>query len=224
METPNDRRRRAYRAGARMTRERIGREAPEDARALEAVRASDVLVVPGAYDHVELVLEALEMPHTPVHPGSLVAAGLRPEQLLVVNCPGHLPREAITLVRDFVASGGSLFTTDWALRHVLEPAFPGVLEYNERPTRDEVVRIEVRDHDNPFLRGVIDPGDEPLWWLEGSSYPIRVRDPGRVDVLITSRRFPHRGKRRASAAVGLSAYKDLRVFPKTPFQTKMPAP
>jgi hypothetical protein len=192
METPNDRRRRAYRAGARMTRERIGREAPEDARALVAVRASDVLVVPGQYDHVELVLEALEMPHTPVHPGSLVAAGLHPEQLLVVNCPGHLPRQAITLVRDFVASGGSLFTTDWALRHVLEPAFPGVLEYNERPTRDEVVRIEVRDHDNPFLRGVIDPGDESLWWLEGSSYPIRVRDPGRVEVLITSRELGDR--------------------------------
>ena len=42
------------------------------------------------------------------------------------------------------------------------------------------------DRDNPFLRGVIDEGDDPQWWLEGSSYPIRVLDPERVQVLITS--------------------------------------
>ena len=33
-----------------------------------------------------------------------------------------------------VHAGGTLVTTDWALRHVIEPAFPGVLAYNERPT------------------------------------------------------------------------------------------
>ena len=89
-------------------------------------------------------------------------------------------------VRDFVAQGGSLFTTDWALTHVVEKAFPGVLAYNGRPTADDVVRIEVCSHDNPFLDGVIEPGDDPLWWLEGSSYPIRIVDPSRVEVLLTS--------------------------------------
>jgi hypothetical protein len=86
----------------------------------------------------------------------------------------------------FVEGGGSLFSTDWALRHVLEPAFPGLVAFNEHPTADDVVRIEVRAHDNPFLRGVIDPGEDPLWWLEGSSYPIRVLDAERVQVLIAS--------------------------------------
>ena len=42
------------------------------------------------------------------------------------------------------------------------------------------------EHDNPFLRGVMDPGDDPLWWLEGSSYPITVLDPERVQVLLKS--------------------------------------
>ena len=125
---------------------------------------------------------------------------LRPEQLLVVNCPGQLDRLTVQRIRDFVSAGGSLFTTDWALRHVLEPAFPGVLEYNERPTRDDVVRVEIRSAGNPFLRGVIDPGEDPLWWLEGSSYPIRVLDPG-VDIhiparddLILTKRFADRPK------------------------------
>ena len=54
------------------------------------------------------------------------------------------------------------------------------------PELDDVVRIEVLDRDHRFLQGVLEDGDDPLWWLEGSSYPIRVLDPERVQVLITS--------------------------------------
>ena len=185
-DNPQDNRRRAYAAGSRIARERMAADAPIDAAALAAVEASDIVVVPGTYDHVEQVLAALELPHTLVPPGQLGAVRLRPEQLLVVNCPGQLDRREIAQVREFVERGGSLFTTDWALRHVIEPAFPGVLAYNERPTADDVVRIEIRNRDNPFLRGVLDDADDPVWWLEGSSYPIRVLDPSRVEVLLTS--------------------------------------
>lgn len=180
-------RQRAYRAGASMARERLRREAPEDAAALDEVKESDVVVVRGCFDHVEQVLGALDMPHTAIDDRQLARIELRPEQLLVVNCPGTVGGHQIPKIRDFVAAGGSLFTTDWALKHVVEPCFPGVISYNERPTRDDVVRIEVTDHDNPFLKGVMDGADDPQWWLEGSSYPIRVEDTERVKVLIKSR-------------------------------------
>lgn len=186
-----DGRSRAYLAGARMTRMRMRADAPLDAAALEAVEASDVVVVRGCYDHVEQVLDALELPYTRIDGPQLAQVTLRPEQLLVVNCPGEVPREVVERIRSFVEGGGSLFSTDWALRHVVEPAFPGMVAYNERPTADDVVRIEVRDHDNPFLRGVMDGADDPQWWLEGSSYPIRVLDP-RVQVLITSKELAAR--------------------------------
>jgi hypothetical protein len=126
------------------------------------------------------------MPYTTVGGEALDRVELRPEQLLVVNCPGHVSGRAIGRIRTFVEAGGSLFTTDWAVRHVLEPAFPGLVAYNDRPTRDDVVRIEVLDRENPFLKGVMDEADDPQWWLEGSSYPIRVLDPSRVQVLLTS--------------------------------------
>jgi len=187
-----DERAKAYRAGARMAKERITREAPLDAAALEAVEASDVIVVSGQYDHVEQVLGALETPFTQVARGQLSQVELRREQLLIVNCPGELPSRDVARIRDFVTIGGSLFTTDWALRNVVERAFPGTVAYNDRPTRDDVVPVEVLDHDNPFLRGVIDGRDEPQWWLEGSSYPIRVLDPDRVRVLIASRELGRR--------------------------------
>jgi hypothetical protein len=175
-----------------MARERIAREAPLDAAALGQVEAADLVVIAGVYDHVGRVLDALEMPFTRIEPDRLSAIHLRPEQLLVVNCPGQVAPDDINRVRDFVSAGGSLFTTDWALRNLVQPAFPGTIEHAGRVTRDDVVPIEVFDHDNPFLTGVIDGRDEPQWWLEGSSYPITVVDHDRVRVLIASRRLERR--------------------------------
>jgi hypothetical protein len=185
-------RRRAYEVAGHIVKERMRREASADADAVAAIEASDILVVPGAYDHVEQVLEALSLPFTIVHAEQLPATDLQPHQLLVVNCPGALDPRALRRVAAFVHAGGSLFTTDWALKHVLEPAFPGVVAYNEQPTPDAVVRVEISDHDNPFLTGVMDGADDPQWWLEGSSYPIRILDRARVKVLLRSRELGER--------------------------------
>jgi hypothetical protein len=151
-----------------------------------------VVVVTGVYDHVERVLEALEMPCTRIAPGQLGGIDLRPQQLLVVNCPGHVAPGSITQIRDFVTKGGSLFSTDWVLQNVVQPAFPGTVEFTRPPTADDVVPIEVLDHDNPFLAGVMDGQDDPQWWLECSSYPITIFDRDRVQVLISSRQMERR--------------------------------
>jgi hypothetical protein len=182
-----DDREKAYRAAAAITREQLRRDAPERARALDEVEKSDVVVVAGTYDHVESVLQALHVPHTLIDVGAVDRLRLRPEQLLIVNCPGQVSPRGVTRIRRFVEEGGSLFTTDWALKHVVEPAFPGVLAFQKSPTADDVVRIEVNDHDNIYLQGVLDGQDDPQWWLEGSSYPITILDAERVQVLITSR-------------------------------------
>lgn len=187
-----DRTARAYEAGAQMTRERMRREAPDHEEALRAVDSSDVVVVRGCYDHVERVLRALDVPFTAIAPESLGRVALRPEQLVAINCPGQVEPAATLRIRDFVAAGGSLFTTDWALHHVIEPAFPGTIEWNHVSTRDDVVRIEVRSRENPFLRGVLEGADDPQWWLEGASYPIRILDPARVEVLLASRDLANR--------------------------------
>jgi len=166
--------------------------APLDAEALERVQASDVVVVAGRYDYVELVLEALEVPFHTVTPPQLAGVSLQPTQLVVVNCPGTGLQGSLRQLCAFVAAGGSLFTTDWALRHVVERAFPGVLAYNGQPTADDVVRIEVRDRQNPFLTGVMDGADDPQWWLEASSFPIRILSPERVEILLSSAELKNR--------------------------------
>ena len=191
----------AYQAAGKISKSRMAQEAPLDAAALEAVEASDIVVVTGCYDHVEQVLGALEVPYQVVDSDHLYQIALRPEQVLVVNCPGNVSPAAIVRIRAFVAAGGTLFTTDWALRNIVEPAFPGTIEYNDRSTGDEVVRIEVVEADSPYLAGVLDGENDPQWWLEGSSYPIRVLDAEQVRVLIRSRELGERYGEEAVAVV-----------------------
>ncbi len=85
-----DRMARAYEAAAKIAKLRIVEDSPDDARALEGVRDSDIVVVPGEYDQVELVLDALQMPYMKLAPEQVARTPLRPEQLLIVNCPGKL--------------------------------------------------------------------------------------------------------------------------------------
>ena len=191
----------AYMFAAEVVKGEIRRDAPLTAEALEEITASDLIIVGGCYDHVERVLEALEVPFIKVSDQQLSDLNLSPEKLLIINCPGNLSESSLREVAKFVESGGTLFTTDWALRNVIEPAFPGVIEYNDTPTGDDVVRIELLDPKSPYLQGVMDVNDDPQWWLEGSSYPIRILDKDKVRVLITSKELGEKYGEEAVAVV-----------------------
>jgi hypothetical protein len=63
---------------------------------------------------------------------------LRADQVVIVNCPGQFSGGGLETIRRFVAASGTLVTTHWALHTTVERAFPGTIEYNQRPTRDDV--------------------------------------------------------------------------------------
>ena len=176
----------AYRIAHELLKDRLQQNAPEMLAALETIQEADVLVVRGQYDHIEDVFRHSGTPFTPVLGNDLARVLLRPDQIVFVNCPGLIPEPALRSLAAFVQDGGFLFTTDWALRHVLEPAFPGYVEYNQRRTADEVVRVQIHQGDDPFLSSLIGADDDPQWWLEASSYPIRILSPEKVSVLVTS--------------------------------------
>jgi len=179
----------AYRAATRIS---DGQRPREEAELLEGLESSQVVVVRGRYDRVEDVLKIMEIPHRVIDVAAVARAEFHPRQMVIVNCPGTISDRGVPVLKEFVSAGGHLFTTDWALKHVLERAFPGVVAHNGRQTHDEVVRIEVKDARDPYVAGVFHEGDDPLWWLEGSSYPIRVLAPETVSVLITSRELEAR--------------------------------
>ena len=188
----------AYRVADELLKHRLRDKAPGALDEIAGLTRADVLVTRGCYDWIESVFARSGIPHTVVEPRLLDRAELDPDQVIFVNCPGKLRRRAVHRVRQFVHDGGFLFTTDWALKNVLEPAFPGYVEYNGTPTRDDVVGIDVRGADDPFLSSIVGPDDEPQWWLEGQSYPIRVLRHDDVEVLIAS---PELGRKYGEAPV-----------------------
>jgi hypothetical protein len=177
----------AYRVAGRAVRERIRAERPSDARELDGVTAPEVAVVTGQYDHIERVLHATAVPFTRVAPDRAASLDWDRLQVLLVSCPGMIEPRARERIAPWVRRGGYLLTTDWALKHLVEPAFPGVLRHNGAQTADTVVRIEGGDAvDDPLISGFLENGRQPLWWLESASYPIEVLDPARVRVLVRS--------------------------------------
>lgn len=182
----------SYKAGAFFTRLKMSRDDPEMAKALDDVKEADVVMVDGVYDHGHMVLQLAGIPFSRVTTNQVDNIELRPDQTVFVNCPGEVGPKGLRKLVTFVNDGGLLITTDWALRHVIEPGFPNTVRYNERSTKDEVVRINVLDPENPILDGFLEEGVDPLWWLEGSSYPIEVLDKDRVKVLVESKELKDR--------------------------------
>lgn len=193
LKTDQERRmKRAYRIATEMAKDKMLEERPDDAKILVSLEESDLVVIKGDYDHIEVNLEFMGMPFITISPRQIDSMRLRDDQMVFVNCPGHLTGRGIKLLSDFVERGGFLFSTDWALKHVLEPAFPGYVRFNRRETGDEVVRVQNHDPDNPHVQMFLGPEDDPVWWLEGSSYPIEIQDKKNVRVLISSKELKNR--------------------------------
>lgn len=180
----SERQDRAYQISARAYRQRLDRRRPKDARLLESTRAAELVEVRGDYDHVGSVLRASGLPFVSVSPDRLHELDWESAQVMWVNCPGRLDDEAIRKVAKWVREGGHLATTDWALKYLLEPAFPGKVRHNGLSIPDCVVKVEPLG-ESPLLGGFDDDGRDALWWMERASHPCEVLDPS-VRVLVRS--------------------------------------
>ena len=168
----------AYEIAGAILRENI---ADTDRERLEAMKPENVLVVPGTYDRIGSVLDAVGVPYVE---GKPTKAALKEAQVMIVNCPGDALSRRKDQVRDWVASGGRLWTTDWAVVP-LQEMFPNYIRWNGKVTKDECIRLDKdsRGVDEITVSGPVP--ERPVWWLEGSSYPFKVsRD---VEVMLTSK-------------------------------------
>ena len=177
----------AYRVAQEMLKDRLKDVDQSMADEFDGLNSSDVIVVRGTYDFIEQVFDGIGLKYKIVSEEAIESIQLDPEQIVFINCPGDISNKALRNLVSFVEKGGFLFTTDWALRHVIEKGFPGYIQYNGRSTIDEVVRVEVLTKDDPFLQSLIGKEDDPQWWLEGSSYPITVLDDRKVETMVRSK-------------------------------------
>ncbi|MBI4021318.1 MAG: hypothetical protein HY369_03680 [Candidatus Aenigmarchaeota archaeon] len=182
----------AYAAAARGYRETLALSGRRELDQLNRLASAHTLVVAGNYDRAEDVLGALSVPYRSVRRSKRCAADLRRVRTIIVNCSTSGDEVDVESLRRFVAGGGTIVTTDWALFDVVEEAFPCFIEANGQRTADDVVSVELGDAGQRFLGDLVTPGDEPRWWLELSSHPIRILRKRDVDVLIQSREMGRR--------------------------------
>ena len=173
----------AYQTAAESFKEQV----EPDKDAYKRLLTQKAVVVRGCYDHTERVLDALGLSFKAVPPEALATLEIPSEHPLFINCPGNLPSDSIRWLRKWVETdGGCVVTTDWALPNCVQKAFPGFIEHNGRSTMDDVVSVAVAPEGRAMLGDLIAADDDPRWWLEGASHPIRVLDSDRVQVLIES--------------------------------------
>ena len=173
-------------AAAQILRAKLSNDDPEALKALDKLSDKDIIVIAGSMDHIEQILAAAGMKYALIPPERVAALDLNADQIVMVNCPGNMPEEGVKRLERFVRAGGLLYTTDWALKNVIERAFPEMIKHNGHSTGDHVTPVNIKQiHHNLMSDILLRAGDQPQWWLEGGSYPIEVLNK-RVEILAES--------------------------------------
>ena len=154
----------------------------------------------GSFDKIGRVLESLRLPYkrkNPYEVRDLTEADFETFKVIFWNCGDPLPQDDMTAVakrlETFVRHGGYLFTTDWAIQHVLMRAFPGYVTSTGRGMSlpETIVDIEPArgSSDHPLLDGVFLPDVRGRWWLEELAFDVGIgpRGRGHVEPLISSK-------------------------------------
>jgi len=153
----------------------------------EILKGTDIVVVLGRWDRVQVVLEDLQVKHQAIRAQQIKTFGVSPKQVVLINCEGSVDSETTRYLQWFVVAGGYMATTDWALVNALTRTFPKVFAgYVRQSTGNDVVVVEPAAPEHPVLRGVFRPNVELKWWLEIQAFPIKVDDPLRAVVLVDS--------------------------------------
>lgn len=142
-----------------------------------------VLEIKGHWDKADRTMQNLGIPHKAISARQLSSTPLNGAAVVVVNCGGELPRSALQPLRDFVARGGYLLTTDWALSNMLKQTFPGFVDWNGGKSKGNVVDAAVVDFDPDVFKGTV---TNTVWKLDVESHTVRVLNKSAVRVLARS--------------------------------------
>jgi hypothetical protein len=211
--------------------DRMRRERPADLRTMERMRDDDVIVVKSQkfMDEVEKVLTALNVKHKLVEKAEFETLTLDPtRQVIVFQCPGKDRKDTpqnesvqfsdatIAKVREFVARGGYMISSDLQLGYVLARAFPEVITHQGTTSnRDkEPAEITISPHpsavNHPLMRDVFPLGswtEQQFTWQLFMTCDVAAPNPG-ITELVTSSQM-------ADLSQGLHAVAFTFTFPPT---------
>jgi hypothetical protein len=155
-------------------------------REAEVAKAA-VVVVRGSADAMEQVLAKAKVNFVVVSPEELADLPLHSKQVVMVNCRGEMGEEARQRLKRFVTAGGFLYTTDHAVKEVIERLFPNTLAWTGTSTTEEIVPVKLSGtEEDRGLLNALGGNAKELWQVAGGGYPVKVLDAKRVKVLMSS--------------------------------------
>lgn len=146
-----------------------------------------VVIVRGSADAMEQVLGRAKVKFVLVSPDELAELPLHSKQVVMVNCTGQMSDAARARLKRFVTAGGFLYTTDHAVKYVIEDLFPGTLAFTGRSSAQEVVPVKLSgSEEDRGLLSALGGNAKEFWQVAGGGMPVKVLDPKRVKVLMSS--------------------------------------
>jgi hypothetical protein len=136
------------------------------------IQKSEIIEIRGKWDNAGHILHSFGLPYTQVNANELNEKSLQRCKVLIVNCGAHISTESQNLIRSFIAQGGYLVTTDWALNECVTPCFPGYVKWSGEYSQAGVLNdARTVTKDDTFIRAVISPA---RWKLEDKSELVQI--------------------------------------------------
>jgi len=142
-----------------------------------------IVEVAGQWDHADKTLRNLGLPYTHIKPRDLTSESLASARVVIINCAGDLKREKLQLLRDFVARGGYLLTTDWALDNTVANTFPGFIAWGKGVNKRPMYQANYVSPDPVLANHTV---KKAYWKLDDSAHLVKVLDRQKVRILVTS--------------------------------------
>lgn len=157
---------------------------PEFVLNVAQLPSSAVLVIKGQWDDSGRTLTKLGIPHQKIGTGDVDDFNFQNTKVVIIDCPGDMNRKACQKLRDFVARGGYVLSTDWTLKFFVNTTFNDYLKWNKEINRKEVYDATVVGAD-PVLFG--HTVTNAHWKLDRDSELLHISNPEAVRVLVASR-------------------------------------
>lgn len=143
-----------------------------------------LVLIKGQWDESSKPLRSLGLKFKSTKAKELDRISLDQCKVLVIDCAGEVPRGALQKIRNFVAQGGYLLSTDWTLQNVLERAFPEFIHWNRDNTEGVITDAFIVDQQSELLSGL--EGRFFTWKLDRMSQCVRIVNPNKVRLLARS--------------------------------------
>lgn len=141
---------------------------PHFAKTTLALEPNRIVCINGLWDEGSRTLAALHIPFVRLRAGKLLAFPLANTKVLILCCGAELSTKALDKVREWVASGGALVSTDSVLPDNLQQAFPGFLSESVRTSAKDVVPVSVVSTESSLCTGLV----SRAYWKIGQGSPL----------------------------------------------------